>query len=153
VPAIHRFAKERQPFRLIISLAAAISSLRRDLLPIENRYSLSELRKATLAYAKACQGRVTLAYVAISGVNMSPLHAEHLVKWTEGMRAKVNLIDVNDDQGVYKPPTDAEVISFREVLFQAHIPLVRRYAGGREIGAACGTLAGTASGGLPHSPL
>jgi 23S rRNA (adenine2503-C2)-methyltransferase len=151
VPAILRFTKERQPFRLIISLASAESPLRASLLPIEKRYPLHELRQALIGYAQAGKGRITLAYVAISGVNMSPQHAQCLVEWTQGMRVKVNLIDVNDDLCLYHPPTEEEVAGFREVLFRAHIPLVRRYAGGREIGAACGTLAGTASGGTPHS--
>lgn len=153
VPAILRFSEERQPFRLIVSLASAESLIRKSLLPIETRFPLSELKSALLTYALACKGRITLAYVAISGLNMSPHHAESLVQWTQGMRVKVNLIDVNDDEGHYHPPTEAEVASFREVLFRAHIPLVRRYAGGREIGAACGTLAATAQGGTSQSPL
>ena len=36
---------------------------------------------------------------------------------------------------------------FRDELSKFAIPLVRRYAGGRDIGAACGTLAATRQGG------
>jgi 23S rRNA (adenine2503-C2)-methyltransferase len=44
-------------------------------------------------------------------------------------------------------PTEDEVRDFRDELSKFAIPLVRRYAGGRDIGAACGTLAATRHGG------
>jgi 23S rRNA (adenine2503-C2)-methyltransferase len=39
------------------------------------------------------------------------------------------------------------VSAFRDELFKFRIPVTRRYAGGRDIGAACGTLAATRRGG------
>jgi adenine C2-methylase RlmN of 23S rRNA A2503 and tRNA A37 len=39
------------------------------------------------------------------------------------------------------------VCDFRDELSQFSIPLVRRYAGGSDINAACGTLAATRQGG------
>jgi Predicted Fe-S-cluster redox enzyme len=73
--------------------------------------------------------------------------AQRLAELLSGLRAKVTLIDVNDDAGRYQPPTDDEVSAFRDELLAHHIPVSRRYAGGREIGAACGTLAATRAGG------
>ena len=122
-PAIRRFAAEGHRFRLIISLAAASSD------------------------AASCGGRVTFAYVGISGVNMGREDACRLAELLAGLRAKVTLIDVNDDSGRYQPPKDEEVKDFRDELLARQIPVSRRYAGGREIGAACGTLAATRAGG------
>jgi 23S rRNA (adenine2503-C2)-methyltransferase len=73
--------------------------------------------------------------------------ARALAELLAGVRAKVTLIDVNDDSGRYPPPTDEEVREFRDELLAHKIPVSRRYAGGREIGAACGTLAATRAGG------
>ncbi len=43
VPMIRRFTAERLPYRLVVSLTAADSRLRRELLPIENTHPLPEL--------------------------------------------------------------------------------------------------------------
>jgi 23S rRNA (adenine2503-C2)-methyltransferase len=81
-------------------------------------------------------------------VNTSPEHARALAALLSGMRVKINLIDVTDDTGRYRPPTPAELDAFRDALDQAlGQPVVRRYSGGAEIGAACGTLAASRTGG------
>jgi 23S rRNA (adenine2503-C2)-methyltransferase len=146
-PAIQRFAAEGHRFRLIISLAAATGEARLPLVPAEKRWPLADVMAAAREYAASCGGRVTFAYVGISGVNMGREHAARLVDLLAGLRAKVTLIDVNDDSGRYQPPTDEEVREFRDELLAKHVPVARRYAGGRDIGAACGTLAATRAGG------
>jgi 23S rRNA (adenine2503-C2)-methyltransferase len=148
VPAMRRFVAERPPFRLMISLAAPTSAARLPLMPVERRWPLPELAAAVRAYAEASRSRVTLAYVGISGVNMDRQAGRELAALFAGVRVKVNLIDVNDATGRFAPPTDAEVAELRDELSRHGIPLVRRYAGGRHIGAACGTLAATRAGGV-----
>ncbi len=147
VPGIRRFTAEKHHFRLIISLAAPTSERRLALMPIEKTWPLTELVPAIRDYAAANKGRVTLAYVAVSGANMDRAAAEELGRLFQGTKIKINLIDVNDSQGHFAPPTDAEIATFRAELSRFSIPLVRRYAGGRDIGAACGTLAATRTGG------
>ena len=147
VPGIRRLAAERTRFRLIISLAAATAEARRALLPAEKTWPLDEVMDAVRSYA-ASKNRVTFAYVGISGVNMSRQDAIALADLLEGLRAKITLINVNDDTGRFLPPSEQEVGEFRAELLARKIPVVRRYAGGKEIGAACGTLAATRSGGV-----
>jgi 23S rRNA (adenine2503-C2)-methyltransferase len=147
VPAIRRFTAEKHNFRLIISLAAPTRERRLPLMPIEKTWPLDELCQAIRDYATSSKTRVTLAYVAVSGANMDPTAARELGRLFEGVKIKINLIDVNDPTQEYVPPTDAEIAEFRAELSRFSIPVVRRYAGGREIGAACGTLAATRQGG------
>jgi 23S rRNA (adenine2503-C2)-methyltransferase len=147
VPAIRRFTAEGHRYRLMFSLAAPTPELRLPLMPVEQRWPLAELVPAIRAYAAANKGRVTLAYVGVSGSNMTAQAARDLAGLLAGMRVKVNLVDVNDPAGRFLPPTDAEVAAFRDELSRFQIPLVRRYAGGRDICAACGTLAATRQGG------
>jgi 23S rRNA (adenine2503-C2)-methyltransferase len=145
VPAIRRYTAERQPYRLVFSLGAPTAEARLPLMPIEGRWSLRELVPAIRAYADATKKRVTIAYVAIGGVNTGPEHARRLADLLAGIKVKVNLIDVVDDTGRYHAPERAELDAFRDALDQAlGAPIVRRYSGGKEIGAACGTLAGAA---------
>ena len=147
VPGIRRFTAEKHRFRLIISLAAPTPTRRLQLMPIEKTWPLGELVPAVREYAAANKGRVTLAYVAISGANLDREAAEELARLFDGVKIKINLIDVNDSEGRFVPPTEDEIAVFRAELSRFSIPLVRRYAGGRDIGAACGTLAATRKGG------
>jgi 23S rRNA (adenine2503-C2)-methyltransferase len=147
VPMIRRFTAEGHRFRLIVSLGAPTSAERLALMPIEKRWPLPELMAAVRAHADAINDRVTLAYVAISGVNVSPLHGRQLAQLLEGMRAKLSLIDVSDETGKYQPPSPEELGAFRDELSAAGIPVARRYSGGRDIGAACGTLSASRQGG------
>jgi 23S rRNA (adenine2503-C2)-methyltransferase len=147
VPAIRRFTAEKHHFRLMFSLAAPTPAMRQPLMPIEERWPLGELIPAIRDHAEANKGRVTLAYVGVSGTNMSRQAACDLAELLRGIRVKITLIDVNDPSGRFLPPSDEEVSAFRNELSRFQIPLVRRYAGGRDICAACGTLAATRQGG------
>jgi 23S rRNA (adenine2503-C2)-methyltransferase len=151
-PAIRRYAAERHPFRLIVSLAAATGAARLELMPVERRWPLGDVMAAVREYAAAAGGRVTLAWVCMGGVNMGREHARQLADLLDGLRAKVTLIDVNDASGRFRPPGPAEVNEFRDELGARGIPVSRRYAGGQEIGAACGTLAATRAGGVVLDP-
>ena len=147
VPAIRRFTAEGHRYRLLVSLGAPTSAQRRVLMPIENRWPLPELMDAVRAHAAATGQRIPIAYVAIGGVNTSPQHARDLAALVSGVRVKINLIDVVDETGQYRPPTDDELSVFRDALDALGAPVVRRYSGGKDIGAACGTLAASRSGG------
>jgi 23S rRNA (adenine2503-C2)-methyltransferase len=150
VPAIRRFTAEGHNFRLICSLGAPTTEQRRLLMPIEKRWPLTELLPALRDYAASAGGRLTIAYVAIGGAhsNTTAAHARDLAALLGDLRVKINLIDVTDETGVYQPPSEADLSAFRTALGEAMgVPVVRRYSGGKEIGAACGTLAASRSGG------
>jgi 23S rRNA (adenine2503-C2)-methyltransferase len=147
VPAIRRFTAEGHNYRLLISLGAPTSEQRRQLMPIENRWPLPELMDAVRAHAAATGRRIPIAYVVIGGVNASPQHARDLAALVSGVRVKLNLIDVVDETGQYRPATPDELAIFRDALDDLGAPVVRRYSGGKDIAAACGTLAASRAGG------
>jgi 23S rRNA (adenine2503-C2)-methyltransferase len=150
VPAIRRFTTERHHFRLICSLGAPTTDQRRGLMPIEKRWPLDELVPALRAYAATTSARLTIAYVAIGGPggNTTTAHARALAELLGDLKVKINLIDVTDETGLYQPPSETELSAFRSALSEAlGVPVVRRYSGGKDIGAACGTLAASRVGG------
>jgi 23S rRNA (adenine2503-C2)-methyltransferase len=147
VPMIRRFTAEGHRYRLLVSLGAPTSAQRRQLMPIEDRWPLPELMDAVRAHAAATGQRIPIAYVAIGGVNTSPQHARDLATLVDGVRVKLNLIDVTDETGTYRPPTPEEMSTFRDALDALGAPVVRRYSGGKDIAAACGTLAASRAGG------
>lgn len=152
VPAIRRFAAEKQPFRLILSLTSADPVVRRRLLPVAGRHDLAELAEA-LSLVHAAQGdRVTLAWVLLGGVNTDPSEVERIRAAFGHLPLRINLIDVNADpagdpdsdsqQGeVFRRATDPERNTFMDALQVLKSPVVRRYSVGRDQNAACGMLA------------
>ncbi len=143
VPAIRRFTAERRPFRLIVSLTAATSDKRKSLFPVEQVHPLAELMEAVREYQAATGNRMNLAWTMLSGINTSEQDARELAELTAGMPIRIDLIDVNDTDGEYHPPTPEELKRFRDALTaQLGMPIARRYSGGADVHGACGMLAG-----------
>jgi 23S rRNA (adenine2503-C2)-methyltransferase len=84
-----------------------------------------------------------LAYVCIGGVNVDVSDARALAELIGDTPVRLDLIDVTDPTGRLQPPDAAEYRRFRDELSnRLRQPVVRRYSGGADIQAACGTLAG-----------
>lgn len=147
VPAIRRYTREGHPYRLIFSLTSAIPEKRGQVMPIERAYPLPSLVEAIREHAAARHGRATLAVVLIRDFNTGREDAVAIARAFAGVPVKIDLIDVTDPTGRYLPPTPEELAAFRDHLQVLGAPIARRYSGGKEIGAACGTLAATRYGG------
>jgi 23S rRNA (adenine2503-C2)-methyltransferase len=147
VPAIHRYLREGHPYRLAFSLTSAIPEKRLQVMPVQKTHPLPDLVEAIRAYTQLRRERAMLAYVAIQGFNLGEEDAEALKTTFEGIPIKLDLIDVTDPTGRYLPPSAEELSQFRNHLQILKSPIARRYSGGKEIGAACGTLAATQRGG------
>jgi 23S rRNA (adenine2503-C2)-methyltransferase len=142
-PGIRRYTREGHGFRLVVSLNAANPATRAALMPIEKTHPLPELMCALREYHQTTGRRVTLAWTMISGVNTRVEDARALAELTRDLPVKLDLIDVNDPTGRYRPPSRAELNGFRDAL-RTHLamPVARRYSGGGDIHAACGMLTG-----------
>jgi 23S rRNA (adenine2503-C2)-methyltransferase len=143
VREIDRFTEEGHKYRLIISLGAATDPKRARLVPLAARTPVAELMASARRHALARRDRVTLAYVCISGENISEDDARALGALIGDTPVRVDLIEVTDPTGRFLPPSADELRAFRDALSR-HVgqPIVRRYSGGKDIQAACGTLAG-----------
>lgn len=143
VPAMHRFAREQRPYRLIVSLTSAIDERRRTLVPAASAWSVAELADAIRAVQRAAGGRITIAWVVLGGINTGADEVDALREHFTGLPLRLNLIDVNDARpDGYRRATESELASFRDALRTLEVPVVRRYSGGAAKHAACGMLAG-----------
>jgi 23S rRNA (adenine2503-C2)-methyltransferase len=142
VPAIHRYAREGHPYRLIVSLTSAVEERRRALMPVAGAWPVSEVASAVRAYQQASGGRVTIAWVVLGGINTGVDEVNALRCHFDGVPLRLNLIDVNDARvDGYRRASSEELDSFRDELRTLGIPVVRRYSGGAAKHAACGMLA------------
>jgi 23S rRNA (adenine2503-C2)-methyltransferase len=146
VPQIDEYTAEGHKYRLSISLGAATDEKRARLVPVASRWPVLEVMAAARRYAIARRDRVMLAYVCISCENVGEEDARALGEIIGDTPVRLDLIDVTDATGRFRPPTPAELHVFRDALSRyIGQPVVRRYSGGADIQAACGTLAGGVS--------
>ena len=142
VPQMLRFAEEKRPYRLIVSLTSAIDERRRSLVPVAAGWPVADLANAIRAVQRASGARITIAWVVLGGINTGADEVEALRELFAGLPLRLNLIDVNDARpDGYRRATPTELSAFRDALRTLEVPVVRRYSGGAAKHAACGMLA------------
>src|SRR5439155_15656532 len=100
LPGIERLTREGPPVRLALSLHAAEESLRSELMPVNDRYPLSDVLDACRRWSEARRQPVFVEYLMLDGVNDRYEQAVALARVLQPVSAfKVNLIPYN--------PTDA----------------------------------------------
>ncbi|OIO73194.1 MAG: 23S rRNA (adenine(2503)-C(2))-methyltransferase [Zetaproteobacteria bacterium CG1_02_53_45] len=140
VPQITRLG-EVQPVNLAISLHAATDSLRDELVPINRKYPLAELRQCLNVYPLAKQRHITLEYVLLDGVNDRPEDLQALSRFVNPERERVNLIQFNPYPGSpYRGTPKDNMREFAQSLISKGIRATVRRSRGQDIMAACGQL-------------
>lgn len=141
VPGIRRLAEEQLTITLALSLHAVTQEKRRELMPIANRYELSEVLGACGYYFEKTGRRLTLEYSLVSGVNDSEEDAKALSKLASPLRAHVNLIPVNPvTERNFVQPKEKIIDNFKKNLEKYGINATLRREMGRDIDGACGQL-------------
>jgi 23S rRNA (adenine2503-C2)-methyltransferase len=148
IPEIQRYARERHPYRLMLSLHSAIQERREELLPIAKAHPLEGLAAAMQEQAgRPGRRTLNLAWTLIAGWNDDPGEAKALRNLFGDSRIRLSLIDVNDVSGRFRRCDDRERSRFLDALAAHDIGFVRRYSGGPDVHAACGMLSSTSVGG------
>jgi 23S rRNA (adenine2503-C2)-methyltransferase len=128
--------------RLAVSLNAPNDALRSELMPVNRRWNLAELRAALQEFPLSRRDDVLfLEYVLLEGVNDSRQEALEIVELLRGIRACVNLIPFNPGpDSPYRRPPETRVKEFHRWLLEAG--QYSRIRGLKGVGAmaACGQL-------------
>jgi 23S rRNA (adenine2503-C2)-methyltransferase len=141
LPALERLATEPFMPNLAISLHATTEDQRDMLVPINRKYGLKELLDACRRFPLKRRSRITFEYVLLNGVNDTPEDARRLVKLLNGIKAKVNLLPLNEAAGIpFTRPSDERVNQFAQILADHYVTVSVRRSRGRDIRAACGQL-------------
>ena len=141
LPALERLATEPLMPNLAISLHATTEEQRDLLVPINRKYGLKELLDACRRFPVKRRERITFEYVMLKGVNDTDEDARRLVRLLSGIKAKVNLLPLNEAAGIpYERPSDARVNRFAQIVAERGVTVSVRKSRGRDIRAACGQL-------------
>jgi 23S rRNA (adenine2503-C2)-methyltransferase len=141
LPALQRLASEPLMPNLAISLHGTTEAQRDALVPINRKYRLEELIAVCKQFPVRRRGRITFEYVLLDGVNDTPEDARRLVTLLDGIKAKVNLLPLNEAPGIpFRRPSDERVNAFAKILADRDVLVSVRKSRGRDIRAACGQL-------------
>ncbi len=141
VPRIRQLAQEKLQITLALSLHASSQEKRRALMPVANRYGLSEVIDACRYYFEQTGRRITFEYSLVGGVNDHEEDARELAALVRPLNCHVNLIPVNPiRERDYRPPDRRAVINFKNRLEKSGINVTIRREMGRDIDGACGQL-------------
>jgi 23S rRNA (adenine2503-C2)-methyltransferase len=140
-PRIYDLGREKIRPHLAISLCATTEGQRTALMPHNKKYSLKGLMKACREYPLPPRERLTFEYVLLDGVNDTDADARRLVKLLNGIRAKVNLLALNESEELpFRSSSPERVRHFQEYLASKHLSVFVRKPRGLDILAACGQL-------------
>ena len=127
---------------LAVSLHAPTQELRKQIMPGAAQWPLEELVETLNSYPLKTRERITFEYLLLGGVNDGPEQARQLIKLVRSVRkSKINLIVYNPSAGSpYQAPSEARILQFEKLLWDAGITAVIRKSKGQDIDAACGQL-------------
>jgi len=141
VPKILDLADKNLQITLAISLHAPSDELRKEMMPIANKYSIDEIIKACKYYVDKTNRRITFEYALVRGVNDTAEHAKELNNILKGLLCHINLIPINEIQeNNFKKSYYENVNSFSNILTSCGIENTIRREMGTDIDAACGQL-------------
>jgi 23S rRNA (adenine2503-C2)-methyltransferase len=141
VPGIKRLAESPMPIRLALSLHAADDALRSELMPVNDRYPLSEVLAACAELYARKRRMIFVEYVMLAGVNDAYAQAQQLAELLDPGIFKVNLIPYNPTDSPFSGSSPKAIEAFRAELEAAGVGATVRLTRGRDIDAACGQLA------------
>ena len=143
IPKINELAEMELQSTLAISLHAPNHKLREELMPIEKKYPIDELKKALLNYVEKTGRRITIEYILIHGFNDTPQAAKELAYFLKDIKCNVNLIPYNSvDDTKYKKSTNNDIMKFKYLIEHSGKKVTVRLERGADIDAACGQLRG-----------
>ncbi len=132
---------ENSEAHLAVSLHTPFDDERRNLMPVQVAYPISEVIGEIREWDMGRQRRVSFEYIMFEGVNDTSRHIGELVRLLGGLRCRINLIRFHPIPGTPLRGSSESVISeFKDRLNDKGILTTIRASRGQDIYAACGLL-------------
>ncbi|MCB6201863.1 23S rRNA (adenine(2503)-C(2))-methyltransferase RlmN [Extibacter muris] len=141
VPNMRRLADENLQITLALSLHGSTQEKRKALMPVANKYSLTEVLKACDYYFEKTGRRITFEYSLVHGVNDGPEDIRELTGILKHRNCHLNLIPVNPiKERDFVRPDSKNALEFKNKLEKNGINVTIRRERGSDIDGACGQL-------------
>lgn len=140
VPKIYDLSEKNYGLTLSISLHATTNEKRSEIMPVNNKYNITELMNACKHYLSKTGRRISFEYALIDDVNDSYEQAVQLSKLLRGMQSHVNIIPVNKIKEREFKSDRKSALRFRDYLTDLGVNATVRRTLGADIDAACGQL-------------
>ncbi len=143
VPQINKLAELDMQSTLAISLHAPNHQIRTQLMQIENKYPMDELKKAMKNYVDKTGRRITIEYLLIKDLNDTVDSAKELAHYLHDIKCNINLIPYNPtEKNDYEKPSNNSIMKFKYLMEHSGKKVTVRLERGADIDAACGQLRG-----------
>ena len=141
VPNIKRLAEEGFQITLALSLHGSTQEKRKTLMPIANKYELSEVLDACDYYFEKTGRRISFEYSLVQGVNDRDEDARELIGILKPRNCHLNLIPVNPiKERDFQKPSRKSAEEFKNRIEKSGVNVTIRREMGSDIDGACGQL-------------
>ena len=141
VPNIKRLAEEGFQITLALSLHGSTQEKRKTLMPIANKYELSEVLDACDYYFEKTGRRISFEYSLVQGVNDREEDARELIGILKPRNCHLNLIPVNPiKERDFQKPSRKSAEEFKNRIEKSGVNVTIRREMGSDIDGACGQL-------------
>lgn len=141
IPNMKRLAEEGLQITLALSLHGSTQEKRKALMPVANKYELSEVLSACDYYFEKTGRRITFEYSLVHGVNDRDEDAQELIEILRHRNCHINLIPVNPiKERSFERPSRQTAENFKNKLEKAGVNATIRRELGSDIDGACGQL-------------
>ncbi|MBQ3311245.1 23S rRNA (adenine(2503)-C(2))-methyltransferase RlmN [bacterium] len=140
---VEKFALANSQSTLAWSLHAPTDEIRNKIMPINKKYSISEMVSALQNYIKITNNRITIEYLLIDKITDTFECAKNLAELLKKVKCNINLIPYNPVvENDYKKPSKSSIMKFKYILEHSGKKVTVRLERGADIDAACGQLRG-----------
>ena len=140
---IRRLADEGLGIYLCLSLHAPNDEIRSRIMPVNDKFPLSQVFDALKYWQKKTGVRATMEYILLKNINDMPECAYELATLFDGLQVYVNLIPFNPVEGTrFSRPSASRIQPFMKILKELNVECELRKEHGTDIDAACGQLRG-----------
>lgn len=141
IPNMKKLAEENFQITLALSLHGSNQEKRKKLMPVANKYELTDVLEACDYYFKKTGRRITFEYSLVHGVNDTEEDAEELIRILKPRNCHLNLIPVNPiKERDFEKPTRQHAEKLKNKLEKNGINVTIRREMGSDIDGACGQL-------------
>lgn len=140
IPGMLTFLEQSEA-HLAVSIHTPFDDERRNLMPVQVAYPISEVIREIRNWDLGRQRRISFEYIMFRGLNDTPRHVKELARLLNGLKCRINLIRFHPIPGTpLQGSDDKTLFDFKDSLNEKGILTTIRASRGQDIYAACGLL-------------